>query len=262
MNRQRDYLVEHLVAIPSFRALLRAVEARKIAALDLPRPILDLGCGDGHFAQATFTAPLDVGLDPSPQAIAEAARRGMHRELKVLDSNQMPFTDGAFATVLSNSVVEHIPDIDATLRETYRVLKPGGLFVFTTPSHHFAEFLFFADFLRAVRLTRLSKSYENYFNRISHHYRTDSPEVWSTRLAQFGFAVREWHTYFSRAASHLFDLAHYYSSPTLLYKKLLGRWIVAPHRANFVLIEPLWRRFYDEPPPDKGAYLFFLCEKQ
>lgn len=258
----RDYLVEHLIAIPSFRALLRAIEARTIAALDLPRPILDLGCGDGHFAQATFTAPLDVGIDPSPQAIAEAARRGMHRALRVADSNAMPFADETFATVLSNSVVEHIPNIDATLRETQRVLKPGGLFIFTTPSQHFAESLFFADFFRARGLKRWARSYENYFNRVSRHYRTDAPEVWIARLARFGFGVRAWHAYFSRAASHLFDLAHYYSVPTLLYKKLFGRWIIAPYRANFALIEPLWRRFYDEPPTDQGAYLFFLCEKK
>jgi SAM-dependent methyltransferase len=262
MNPPRDYLVEHLIAIPSFRALLRAVEARKIAALDLPRPILDLGCGDGHFAQATFSAPLDVGIDPSPQAIAEAARRGMHRELKVLGSHAMPFADGAFATVMSNSVLEHIPDIDATLHETHRVLRRGGIFVFTTPSHHFAEYLFFADFLRTVGLKGLSKAYENYFNRISRHYRTDSPEMWIARLEQLGFGVREWHSYFSRSASHLFDLAHYYSSPTLLYKKLFGFWIIAPYRANFVLIEWLWRRYYDEPPTNEGAYLFFVCENK
>ncbi len=108
----------------------------------------------------------------------------------------------------------------------------------------------------------MSKRYENYFNRISHHYRTDSPETWIARLARFGFIVRDWHFYFSRSASHLFDLAHYYSSPTLLYKKLLGRWIVAPHRKNFLLIEPLWRRYYDELPATEGAYLFFLCERK
>jgi SAM-dependent methyltransferase len=261
MTTQRDFLVEHLCAIPSFRALLRAVEARKIADLDLPRPILDLGCGDGHFAQATFTQPLDAGIDPSPQAIAEARTRKMHCELYVMDSNAMTFADGTFATVLSNSVVEHIPDIDATLRETHRVLKPGGLFVFTTPSHHFAEFLFFADFFRRIGLRGLSKRYENYFNRISHHYRTDAPEVWIARLEKFGFRVREWHSYFSRSASHVFDLAHYYSSPTLLYKKLVGRWILAPFRANFCLIEPLWRHYYNEPPVKDGAYLFFICER-
>jgi SAM-dependent methyltransferase len=262
VSNQRDYLIEHLVAVPLFRALLRSVEARKIAGLNLPRPILDLGCGDGHFAQTAFTEPLDAGIDVSPQAIAEAARRGMHRELRVVNGSAMPFTDGTFASVLSNSVLEHIPDIDATLREAHRVLKPGGIFVFTTPSHHFAEYLFFADFFRRVGSEGLAKRYENHFNRISRHYRTDAPETWLARLARCGFIVCGWHSYFSRQSSHVFDLAHYYSAPTLLYKKLFGRWIIAPWHANFVLIEPLLRRYYDEPPANEGAYLFFLCERK
>jgi SAM-dependent methyltransferase len=262
VRNHRDYLAEHLASVPAFRALLRSVEARMIASLDLPRPILDLGCGDGQFAEATFTEPLDVGIDPSPAAIAEAKRRGMHCDLRVGVGGALPFPDGAFATVLSNSVVEHIPDIDGTLREVHRVLEPGGIFVFTTPSQHFAEYLFFADLFRKIGLKGLSRRYENYFNRISWHYRTDSAPVWTERLLGFGFTVRDGYSYFSRGASHVFDLAHYYSAPTLLYKKLLGRWIVAPWRANFVLIEPILRRWYDEPRASEGAYLYFMCERK
>jgi SAM-dependent methyltransferase len=262
LTNQRDYLTEHLVAVPAFRALLRSIEARMIGEREWARPILDLGCGDGHLAQAAFTQPLDVGIDPSPQAIAEATRRGMHRELKIGDSNAMPFPDGAFATVLSNSVLEHIPDIDATLRETHRVLMPGGLFVFTTPNQHYAEYLFFADMFNRLGWHALAARYGAFFNRIAHHYRTDSAAVWTARLQRFGFSVRECRPYFSREASHVFDLAHYYSAPTILFKFLLGRWIIAPWRANFVLIEPLWRRYYDEPPADDGASLFFVCERK
>ena len=262
MTTSRDYLLEHLFAVPAFRALLRSIEARMVGEREWPRPILDLGCGDGHFAQAAFTQPLDAGIDPSVQAIAEAARRGMHRDLKVGDSNAMPFPDGAFATVLSNSVLEHIPDIDATLRETHRVLQPGGLFVFTTPNQHYAEYMFFSDAFNRVGLKGLAARYGAFFNHIAHHYRTDSAPVWTERLARFGFAVRECRTYFSREASHVFDLAHYYSSPTIFYKLVFGRWIIAPRRANFALIEPLLRRYYDEPPADDGASLFFVCERK
>jgi ubiquinone/menaquinone biosynthesis C-methylase UbiE len=262
VTSQRDYLIEHLIAIPSFRALLRAVEARKIAALHLPRPILDLGCGDGHFAQAAFTEPLDVGIDPSPQAIAEAATRKMHRELEVMDSNAMSFADGTFGTVLSNSVVEHIPDIDATLIESCRVLKPGGLLVFTTTSQHYAEYLFFPTLFRRLALKRWAKAYEDYFNRISRVYRNDSAQTWSERLERAGFRVIECHEYFSRSAMNFFDLMHYYSAVTLFYKKLLGRWIIAPWRGNFLLIEPAFRHYYNERPQQNGAYLFFLCERR
>lgn len=261
MDDQRDYLLEQLKSIPAFRALLRSVEARMVARLSLPRPILDLGCGDGTFAEAAFTEPIDFGIDPSPHALGEAKRRGMHCDLRVGEGGKLPYDDEQMAAVVSNSVLEHIPDLEGTLAEVHRVLKRGGLFVFTTPSEHFAEYLFFADLLRGPGLTGLSRRYENFFNRISWHYRTDSAAVWTERLKRFGFSVREQQTYFSRHASHLFDLLHYYSAPTLLYRKLTGRWIIAPFRANFVLIEPLLRRYYDEPAPRQGAYLYFLCER-
>ncbi len=258
----RDYMAEQLKSIPAFRALLRSVEARMIGALVLPRPILDLGCGDGTFAQAALTEPLDAGIDPSPVAVAEARRRGMHRDLRVGDGGALPFDDGSYATVLSNSVLEHIPEIEPTLREVRRVLRPGGQFVFTTPSEHFAEYLFFPDLFRRLRLEGLARRYENYFNHISWHYRTDSASTWTRRLEQFGFSVRRCESYFSARASHVFDLAHYYSSPTLVYRKIFRRWIIAPWRWNFVLVEPFLRRWYNELPMAEGAYLFFICERQ
>lgn len=258
----RDFLAEQLASIPAFRALLRGVEARMIASLDLPRPILDLGCGDGTFAESAFTEPLDAGIDPSPVALAEAKRRGMHCDLRLGEGGTLPFDEATFATVLSNSVVEHIPEIEPTLAEVHRVLKPGGLFVFTTPSEHFAEFLFFADLFRSIGLKGFSDRYENYFNKISWHYRTDSQEVWSERLERFGFRVIESYPYFSRSASHIFDLAHYYSAPTLFYRRLFRRWIIAPWRWNFVLIDPLLRHWYKEPRADPGAYLYFMCESK
>jgi len=261
-TNDRDFLVEQLKTVPAFRAMLRSIEARMIAHLDLPRPILDLGCGDGDFARAAFTQPLDVGIDPWAAQVEQARRVGMHRELHVMDSNAMTFANESFATVLSNSVLEHIPNIDPTLRETYRVLKRNGIFVFTTPSNHFAEYLFFADTFSKLGMKSLAAQYENYFNRISYHYRTDSLETWTARLNQLGFHVKQSYPYFSRTASHVFDLAHYYSAVSIFYKKLFGRWIIAPFRVNFFYVEPILRHFYNAQPVPEGAYLFFLCEKK
>jgi SAM-dependent methyltransferase len=261
MVPQNDYLTRHLQSVPAFRALLRSVEAQKIGQLNLQHPILDLGCGDGHFAATVFRKPLDAGVDPSLTAIIEAAKRGIHRKLAVADGGALPYPDGAFASVMSNSVLEHIPEIDPTLGEVNRILKPGGLFAFTTPSDHFAEYLFFPTLLRRIALPRLARSYEIYFNRISRHYRTDSAPVWQSRLEKHGLHVRAWHSYFTASASRLFDLLHYYSAPTLLYKKLLGRWVIAPVAWNFFYLEPLMRRHVLESDCADGAYLFFLCQK-
>ena len=127
MRNHRDYLAEHLASVPAFRALLRSVEARMIASLELPRPILDLGCGDGQFAEASFTEPLDVGIDPSPVAIAEAKRRGMHCDLRVGVGGALPFPDGAFSVVECDAVLEHVQDASRAMRELERVTVPGGM---------------------------------------------------------------------------------------------------------------------------------------
>ena len=58
-----DFLWRHLRELPAFRALLRAVEARFYQdLLPLQEPVLDLGCGDGHFASVTFPRRLDAVL--------------------------------------------------------------------------------------------------------------------------------------------------------------------------------------------------------
>ncbi len=260
-HHSRDYLIEHLISVPAFRALLRSIEAEKIASVNLPRPVLDFGCGDGNFAQMTFDEPLEAGIDPSASAIEQARMTGMYRELHVTNGLTIPYPDNSFASVLSNSVLEHIPDLDLNLSEVYRVLKPHGLFVFSTPSDHFAEYLFVPSLMRTIGLDHLGRAYENYFNRISRHYHTDSYKTWSERLIRFGFRVREWQSYFSAAAARLFDLMHYYSAPAILYKKATGRWILVPFAWNFIHLTPLFRHYTISPNCAEGAYLFFICEK-
>jgi len=63
------------------RALLRSVESRFMAGVPLLHPVLDVGCGDGHFASVTYTERFDVGLDPWERDLKECAalRRGLPR---------------------------------------------------------------------------------------------------------------------------------------------------------------------------------------
>ena len=143
---QDDLLWRHLKTIPAFRGLLRAVEARFYQQLDLAEPILDLGCGDGHFSQMTFERPLTVGIDPWWGPLQKSQASGMYQHLLQGLGDRMPFPDEHFATVISNSVLEHIPGIQAVLFETNRVLQPGGQLVITMPSHLFTQNLGGAQF--------------------------------------------------------------------------------------------------------------------
>src|SRR5512142_1616937 len=125
----KDFLFLHVRDLPYFRGLLRAVESRFYQDLPLPSPVYDLGCGDGDFASLTFDRKLDVGLDPWHAPVHEAAKRDAYRGLVEADAAASPFPSQHFASGISNSVLEHIPHIDAVLAETARVLKPGAPFV-------------------------------------------------------------------------------------------------------------------------------------
>ena len=257
-----DLLGQHLQSLPAFRALLRAVEARFYQdLLPLAEPVLDVGCGDGHFASVAFPRPLTAGIDPAADVLREARQWGAYRLLAQASGDALPYADAAFATVVSNSVLEHIPDVEAVLAEIGRVLQPGGRFLFCVPGDHFTELLFFPQLFRRLRLESLARAYERYFNRISRHHHCDGPEVWRARLERAGLQLDEAFYYFSARANHALDLGHYFGAPSLVCKKLFGRWILVPRRWNLALTERWLRPRYEEPLPEIGAYLFCIAHK-
>jgi SAM-dependent methyltransferase len=257
-----DFLWRHLKDLPAFRALLRAVEARFYQdLLPLEEPVLDVGCGDGHFASVAFPRPLTAGIDPATSVLREARDRQAYHVLGQSLGDALPFADDHFATVVSNSVLEHIPDVDPVLAEISRVLRGGGRFIFCVPGEHFTGLLFFAQFLRSLRLESLARAYEGYFNRISRHHHCDGPETWQARLAQTGLQLTDSSQYFSERALHALDVGHYYGLPSLIAKRILGRWILAPTRWNLALTERWLRPLYEEPLADVGAYLFVVAQK-
>ncbi len=257
-----DLLWRHLKELPYFRALLRAVEARFYQALDLPEPVLDLGCGDGHFAALAFAerAPL-VGIDPWWPPLHESARRKIYRAAIQGLGAALPFPDARFTTVISNSVLEHIPDLDPVLSEVRRVLRPGGRFIFCVPGENFLPFLSISRGLRRIGLRRLASAYEQFFNRISRHYHCDDPRTWIQRLERAGLSLDRYWSYFSRGALATLEWGHYFGAPCVVAKKLTGRWVIAASRWNLWLTERLVRRYYEERRPAQGAYLFFIAHK-
>ena len=257
-----DLLWRHLKDLPYFRALLRSVEARFYEDLPLAEPVLDLGCGDGHFASIALTgrAPL-VGVDPWWSPLTKTIRRQVYRHAIQSVGAALPFPSETFNTVISNSVLEHIPELDPVLAETARVMKPDGAFIFCSPSQNFLPFLSVSAGLRRVKLQRLGQSYEIFFNRISRHHHCDDPATWTARLEKAGFKVERWWYYFSRSALRALEWGHYLGAPSAIVHALTRRWILAPTHWNLALTEKYTRGYYEEPLPACGAYVFFIARK-
>ena len=92
--------------------------------------VLDVACGTGenfpHLGRATSITAFDI----SPEMVGEARRRrrqlGLEVGLLVGDTQEMPFPDETFDTVVSALSTCTIPDYVAAFREMSRVLRPGG----------------------------------------------------------------------------------------------------------------------------------------
>ncbi|MCH8093333.1 MAG: class I SAM-dependent methyltransferase [Chloroflexi bacterium] len=256
-----DYLWPHLEALPYFRGMLRAVEARLMHAVPLPPLSLDIGCGDGHFASTAFENKIDVGFDPDRKSLMEAKSRGAHRSLVQASGDELPFTDSCFASALSNSVLEHVSNLEGVLAEIGRVLEVDAPLAITVPNPGYRSELSLPRFLRRLRLRRLSLGYRDWFMRMSRTWNLLDERGWGALFKRTGFEVKQSQRYFSPSALRALEWGHYFGAPTLIARYLTGRWILVPSRWNLLLTERFTRRYYREAPSPEGTYTFYLAAK-
>jgi SAM-dependent methyltransferase len=251
----KDFLRPHLLTLPIHRAMLRAIEARLFAELapDLPEPIVDIGSGDGTFVEIAFPGKTVYGIDPIMSDTVEAQGRQVYAGLSVANGAALPFPDSHFASAISNCVLEHVVPLDETLREVARVLRPGGQFVASVVGNRFPKDL--------LGTQLFGERYGRWFNKISYHFNTLSAEAWGERFRKAGLEVVSCRPYFSSAALKLFDVSHYYGAPSLITRRLTGRWLLAPPLTPNLLWEPLLRRIYEAPPETDAPYYFFICKR-
>ncbi len=123
---------------PEFQELERAVEVTK------PRRVLDAGCGEGGVAMALAARHPELSVDGVEVSATNVRiarqlnrwrtvtiREGLAEEVHEL------FEAGRFDLAYSFAVLEHVRDVDATIRSIMTVLRPGGRFCFVVPMHEF-----------------------------------------------------------------------------------------------------------------------------
>lgn len=113
--------------------LCRRHPTSRVIAIDMAQHMLDVG--QGNLDRAGLTERI---------------------ELRLCDAKQMPFADGSFDAVMSNSIVHHIPAPFAVFAEMVRVVKPGGL-------------LFVRDLLRPVDGAALAGFVKTYAGDANAH---------------------------------------------------------------------------------------------
>lgn len=224
-------LLAYLENAPLSRALIRSREASLLAGLHLEPPILDIGYGDGVFADVMLRlgSPPDVGVDIDLSMLLRAPPLSRPRRL-VADAARLPLRSGRFRSAMSNCVFEHLEDPEAAFREVARVLPEGGRFAITVVTDRWVGALFWVRFFRALFLHPLAALYARFVTRVFNHRSYLPEERWAALAARAGFVLQHAEPYVSPRRNALMDLFFPFALLAHGLRAVTGRYALVSRR--------------------------------
>ncbi|MFN3533077.1 MAG: class I SAM-dependent methyltransferase [Candidatus Brocadia sp.] len=106
-----------------------------ISRLKPGQRLLDIACGAGYGSALLLKHGCRViGADYNEQAVVGAQTKYQYGNFVRADVLDIPCKDGSFYAVISFETIEHVQNGNNFLSEVYRVLKPGGTFICSTPN--------------------------------------------------------------------------------------------------------------------------------
>jgi SAM-dependent methyltransferase len=134
-ERNRQFIAPEFNSEQYDRFIVRSsvLRALKGAIPKFGKHHLDVGCGKMPYRELILLENQNIhmytGLDIATARPYDEAVRPHY----TWDGVTMPFKEGLFDSAMATEVLEHCPEPEITLRETLRVLKPGGILFFTVP---------------------------------------------------------------------------------------------------------------------------------
>jgi 2-polyprenyl-3-methyl-5-hydroxy-6-metoxy-1,4-benzoquinol methylase len=154
-----------------------AVESERV---DRRLRVLDIGCGEGHFAAALAGEGTEVvAVDVAEEPLRRARARHPALDLRLVEPEaSLPVEDSSFDIVWAGETIEHVADTSRWLSELRRALRSGGLVLLSTPDH---------GPLSRLRLALSRHAFEARFDPLSDHLRFYTRRGLAGLLADFGF---------------------------------------------------------------------------
>lgn len=259
-SRSDDYLWQLLSLAPAAWALIRANEIRALDRVTFKPPVLDVGCGDGLVAKLILSKrkkKFDWGIDISEREIERARKSGGYKRCRIANVYNLPFEDQTFTTVFSNSVIEHIPDLDKALSEIARVLKNRGQLIVTVPSSYLTKYLWGTQ--------NLGRWYGVFFNSIFKHHNLYTHKQWEKILAKHNLKLINYSYYHTKEMIQVHELLSFLSIPQHIYKFIFGHWPTLPFLRKIFIMPWLYSMlrplYLEDTKKDQGGSVLLTAEK-
>ncbi len=171
-------------------SMWRAWEYAAYQRFQLTEPVLDLGCGDGHFFRMLWPDIVDVvGVDIDPSMLKKARESGIYKEVHNVPAHELPFEPESFGSVFANCSIEHMDHRQKVFENVRRCIKPGGRFLFSAVTDKLVEWSRFEPLVNLIdcpeRTDALHRTWEAFHNLVSPL----PPKEWAQSLQRAGFEV-------------------------------------------------------------------------
>lgn len=125
--------------------------------------VLDAGCGISSWATETMRQKYNIsGVDGEPDAIAVCKKLYKNSDYRVGDLyNLKDYKKNTYDAVVMREVIEHFITPEKAVKEIYRILKPGGIYIITTPNYD------------SLLLHTIEHTYNRFFGGPCKPYRND-----------------------------------------------------------------------------------------
>lgn len=212
MNKTLAIFQDYLLSRPYFLAFVRTLEINHfLKAKPLSGKTLDFGCGDGFFLAALqkyyprlFYKSEIIGLD-----IVNVNKAKNYKKTVVYNGQKIPFKTNSVDNIVSNCVLEHIPNLEQSLVELKRVLKPKGRFITTVLTDKWHTYCTLPNW---------------FWDRVQVHHNLYSKDKWQKTFVKTGFKVRVVKGYLDQPQVRLVELGHFLGAPYLFSKLFFDKW--------------------------------------
>jgi ubiquinone/menaquinone biosynthesis C-methylase UbiE len=219
------FLRDFLLVAPLSHALWRSVEALCFNAEKLNAPVLDLGCGFGEFAGVVF-GKLECGIDVNKKDLKMALSGNKYDDVIYADARRLPFKKSSYSSVISVSVMEHISNVPRVIKEVNRVLKKGGVFVFTVPTKELYDNLFFPTVFKQLGILFLADWYVKLHKKAFVHQTIKTSRWWENELKKANFKIIKKQGTISSTLVKLHDLFLMFAFPSQIWRWLFGKRLI------------------------------------
>jgi ubiquinone/menaquinone biosynthesis C-methylase UbiE len=153
--------------------------------------------------------------------------------------------------------LEHLEDLEGSLQEINRVLKPGGYFCTTVMTDNWEKYL--------LGKKIFGNRYLQYLANVQKHYNLLSASQWANIFNKCNFAVEQEVAYLSERNVRYLEAFHYLSIFSLFSKKVFDEWVLIKNTFKTRILSQFFYKIVEESlfgEIDDASAIFYVLKKK